>query len=135
MKKNTRKRKVEQDDNDILSAEFLFDEEIENEEVEFKQVKGYHIVDDSLIGDGILAGDYLECEHDFQLSEITPRHVCVVQIISTGKTFTKHVHFNKRGKVTLKASNPAFEDFVCRRDEIKILGVVVRAVTIKELQS
>jgi hypothetical protein len=121
---------------DILDAEFLFDEEIKSsDDVEFENVKGYQINDDSLIGDGILKGDFLECKNDFQLSEITPKDICIVRIIPAGGQFCKHVQFNKNGTATLKASNSTFEDVIYRKEEIKILGIAVRAITIKNLSA
>jgi hypothetical protein len=99
----------------------------------FERVRSFLIQDFSLIGDGILQGDALECDYDFELSEITPKDICIVRV--AGKKFCKHVQFNKNGTVTLKSSNAAFSEATYRKNKIEILAVVTRAFTIKNLRS
>lgn len=76
---------------------------------------------DSMIGDGILLGDKVLIRPGVQVQngEIAAVHIGDDYLVTL-----KHVHFwPGRGKVTLRASNPAHEDIVVAAKDLRVVGV------------
>jgi repressor LexA len=76
---------------------------------------------DSMIGDGILPGDKVLLRPDIQAKN---GEIAAVYVGDDYLATLKHVHFGPgRSKVTLKASNPAYENIVAAAKDVKIAGV------------
>jgi repressor LexA len=76
---------------------------------------------DSMIGDGILPGDLVLLRPNILVNE---GQIAAVHVGEEHLATLKHVHFAARNrKVTLRASNPAYEDMVVPVSSVKVAGV------------
>lgn len=85
----------------------------------------YEVCGDSLEGIGIFDGHYLTCRTKFDISDIKPGKVCIVQILVTNEQTAKMIELNAGdGTVTLIGANPNYKPQTFFTDEIEILAIV-----------
>jgi repressor LexA len=104
--------------------------EIDNDRIALDEIFGLKLGDfllrvqgDSLIGDAILPGDLV------LIRPSTPKRngdIVAVQLDQDGTTTLKHlIADHSTNIVTLRASNPIYEDIVLPMKDVKILGHIV----------
>lgn len=81
---------------------------------------------DSLKGDGINTGDYLTCRQNFDFAELQDGSLVVVNLPGND-LLIRHIYINDDA-VTLKASNPEYEDKNYRLSEIEIHALVLEHI-------
>lgn len=80
---------------------------------------------DSMIGDGILPGDYVllrpgVAAHNGEIAAVQAHDESRGEYFST----LKHIHFDEKNKeVRLKASNPHYDDMIFPADKVDVAGV------------
>ena len=82
------------------------------------------VVGDSMIGDGICEGDLVLLRPG---EEVRDGEIAAAYVGDAYEATLKHVHFEK-GKVRLRASNPAYPDIVVKKEEWRGVAGVYRGL-------
>ena len=78
---------------------------------------------DSMIGDGILPGDWVHVELGVRLGDLDDGEKAVVMVGEDFKSTLKHIHYDRESAmVTLRASNPAYPDRTVPAHEVRVVG-------------
>lgn len=91
----------------------------------FDQFSEYEVCGDSLEGRNIFDGYILLCRRNFEISEVTPDRIVILNIISTGELTAKSIKQNGDGTVTVLAWNPKYEPRTFFEDEVEIIALAV----------
>jgi len=76
---------------------------------------------DSMVGDGILPGDKVLLRPNVQVQN---GEIAAVHVGDEFLATLKHVHFEPgRNRITLKASNPDYEDVIAPASDVRVAGV------------
>lgn len=85
----------------------------------------YEVCGDSLEGLHIYDGMILTCRITFDITDVKPHKICIVQILPSNEQTAKMVHLNAcDGTVTLIGANPSYRPQTFFTDEIEILAIV-----------
>ncbi|RYZ66037.1 MAG: hypothetical protein EOP09_13310 [Proteobacteria bacterium] len=78
---------------------------------------------DSMIGDGIFEGDEVHLRTGRKISDLQEGEIAAVMVGEDYEATLKHVFFDPQTRVvTLRASNPAYEDIMVPVSQVRLVG-------------
>jgi len=91
---------------------------------------------DSMIGDCIMPGDRVQLEMDVRLGDLEEGEIAVVQVGDDYEATLKHVFYDQESKtVTLRASNPGYDDIVVGAEEVRVVGAYYGMVRVSDTRA
>lgn len=84
---------------------------------------------DSMIGDCIAEGDEVQLQRGVKLHELEDGEIAAVMVGEDYEATLKHVHFDADAReVTLRASNPRYDDIVAPAKDVRVVGALYGVV-------
>lgn len=116
-------RAVPETDGHGMEGELLFRETWDDELPLTEDFATLVVTGDSMIGDCIAPGDEVQLERGVKLHELEAGEIAAVLVGDDYEATLKHVYLNPdAGTVTLRASNPIYDDIVVLANEVRVVG-------------
>lgn len=91
---------------------------------------------DSMMGDNFVSGDRVQIELGVRLGDLEQDEIAVVHVGDTCQATLKHVLYDQKAStVTLRASNPDYEDIVVSSEEVRVVGAYYGMVRVSDTRA